>query len=142
MNVVLNTMIIAVHAVKDLIGVMNMNRKECLKAYENLCSALIETDYVECHKCYSYQTHEEELGVFYKLIEEHFDNPPLKFEELEVGMWIWDNLHKTYIHIFTFDIVYDSVKFGLSSSIQIIIETDNDYVVFEPNRFYRKQVEE
>lgn len=134
MNVVLNTMIIAVHAVKDLIGVMNMNRKECLKAYENLCSALIKTDYVECHKCYSYQTHEEELGVFYKLIEEHFDNPPLKFEELEES--------KDYYHF----------EYGW---IRILNINDRDCIVivslgcpgyfsmeFEECMFYRKQVEE
>ena len=110
-----------------------MDKKECLKAYEILCSALIETDYVECHKCYSYQTHEEELGVFYKLIEEHFDNPPLKFEELEEN--------KNYYHF-----VYGWIR--------ILNIRDRDRIVivsldcpgyfsmeFEENSFYRKQVE-
>lgn len=67
------------------------------------------------------------------LIHEYFDNPPLSFEEMKEGDWIWDNLHKTYIHIFAFDIVSPSVK---------IIQTDDDYTPFELNRFYRKQVKE
>lgn len=67
------------------------------------------------------------------LIHEYFDNPPLLFEEMKEGDWIWDNLHKTYIHIFAFDIVSPSVK---------IIQTDDDYTPFELNRFYRKQVKE
>lgn len=67
------------------------------------------------------------------LIHEYFDNPPLPLEEIKEGDWIWDNLHKTYIHILAFDIVSPSVK---------IIQTDDDYTPFELNRFYRKQVKE
>lgn len=109
---------------------MKLTKDECVKALH----ALYFSDWSD-------DRGDEFYDVLLKLINERFDNPPLSFEEMKEGDWIWDNLHKTYIHIFTFDIVYDSVKFGLSSSIQIIIETDNDYVVFEPNRFYRKQVE-
>ena len=68
-----------------------------------------------------------------ELIYEHFHNPPLRFEELKEGMWIWDNVLKEYIHILTID-------FGVPSGC--LIETENEYVPFEEGRFYRKQVEE
>ncbi|MCR0360838.1 hypothetical protein MKD08_08880 [[Clostridium] innocuum] len=29
-----------------------------------------------------------------QLINEHFDNQPLKFEDLEEGMWVWDDKNK------------------------------------------------
>lgn len=75
----------------------------------------------------------KKADVLLKLIHDRFDNFSLAFEELKEGMWVWDNLHKMYIHVLNFDVVSDS---------KIIIETDDDYTPFEPNRFYRKQVEE
>jgi hypothetical protein len=68
-----------------------------------------------------------------KLIDEHFDNPPLKFEELEEGMVVWDNLEKNYIEIcdsFNGQKIY--YKFGIN--IPYIF-------MFQENRFYRRQVE-
>ena len=66
------------------------------------------------------------------LINEHFDNPPLKFEELEVGMWVWDNKRKEWCVLAAFwkDALNRYYVSGLSDS------------PFEENRFYRKQVEE
>lgn len=61
-------------------------------------------------------------------------NPPLKFEELKEGMWVWDNLYKfdvrvakicekqNYFYVANYDVVGRLVK-------------------FEENRFYRKKVE-
>lgn len=34
-----------------------------------------------------------------ELISEHFDPQPYKFEELKVGMWVWDNQQKECIKI-------------------------------------------
>lgn len=59
-----------------------MNKEECLKAHDNLCKALIKTDYVECVKGYTYQTMEDELEMFYQLINEHFEVIE-KHEQLE-----------------------------------------------------------
>lgn len=67
------------------------------------------------------------------LIHEYFDNPPLSFEEMKEGDWIWDNVLKEYIHILTIDFEVPS---------EGLIETKNEYVPFEEGRFYRKQVEE
>ena len=67
-----------------------------------------------------------------KLIDEHFDNPPLKFEELKVGMWVWDNKRKEWCVLSAFwkDALHRYYISGLSDS------------PFEENRFYGKQVEE
>ena len=40
---------------------------------------------------------QHEANIFKLLIEEHFDNPPLKFEDLKEGMWVWECM-KRIIH--------------------------------------------
>lgn len=65
--------------------------------------------------------------VLQGFIEEHFDNPPLKFEELEIGQPYWDNKDKLWC-IYADYHVFDYID-GFGSE-------------FEENRFYRKQVEE
>lgn len=77
---------------------------------------------------------EQEHEILSKLIKQHFDNPPLKFEELEVGMWVWYKPLKQWKKIYRMN--PDRVCFQW-------IEFDDGYVVdFEENMFYRKQVEE
>ena len=74
-----------------------------------------------------------------ELIHEHFDNPPLEFEELKPNMWVWDNEMKEWIQIVHLTNFLGATKFvnfyinGLSELI------DSEY---EPNRFYRKEVQE
>lgn len=70
--------------------------------------------------------------ILLQLIDEHFDNPPLKFEELKVGMWVWDNKRKEWCVLSAFwkDALNRYYISGLSDS------------PFEENRFYRKQVME
>ena len=58
-----------------------LTKEEILKAHDNLCKALIKTDYVECVKGYTYQTMEDELEMFYQLINEHFELK-VKYEKL------------------------------------------------------------
>lgn len=112
---------------------MMLIKKECQKAYEELCKALITTDYVECHKVYTYQKYEQELGIFYKLIKEHFLNPPLKYEEIEEGKWYWHNNKKEWVKILNKDVC---------TSVSPVIETIHEYINFERNCLYRKQVKE
>lgn len=50
-----------------------MNKQECIEAHETLCNQLVRTDYVECNPTYTYQECENELGIFYQLIIEHFE---------------------------------------------------------------------
>lgn len=119
---------------------MSLTKKECLEAHKELCNALVTTDYVDGRAVSTYPIYEDELGILYKLINEHFDNEPLKFEELKDGMWIWDNKHKVYNRVretFNFG-NYNVVKFAyLNETTQW-----GDTIEFEENRFYRKQAED
>ncbi len=119
------------------------SKEKCLEAYETLKSALYVTTYdferfpINCEPVYV-----EEMNVFKQLIDEHFDNPPLKFEELKVGMWVWDNKHKVYNCISRiYQNLYPNVNAiqfkHLNESTQW-----GDIIEFEENRFYRKQVQE
>lgn len=69
-----------------------------------------------------------------RLIHEHFDNPPLKFDELEEGMWIWDNKMVLYIRI--------AKIIGKTIYTEDFLYGFDCYGRYEKNRFYRKQVEE
>lgn len=90
------------------------------------------------------------------LIEEHFSNPPLKFEELIKHKVVWDNELKEYAFVLEqykptilnvpapSDLQAISLEYRggeieclLSEKVE---ETINDYYV--PNRFYRKEVQE
>lgn len=77
-------------------------------------------------------------SLFERLIHEHFYNPPLKFEELKEGMWVWDNKRKVKLLIAYCYSEDDMGYYNLSNP------EDYKYVhiEFEENRFYRKQVEE
>ena len=71
--------------------------------------------------------------ILKKLIHEHFDNPPLKFEELKEGMFVWDKKQNTWIEISEIS-EYQSIKFYM------IGWECKETILYEPNRFYRKEV--
>lgn len=75
--------------------------------------------------------------LFEKLIHEYFDNPPLKWEELEPDMWIWDKKFNQWIQI---DETWSSYKKFINGWIvgSDLLQT----IEFEPDRFYRKEVQE
>lgn len=77
----------------------------------------------------------EEIGIFKKLIDEHFDNPPLKFEELQVGMWVWSNEFKGWFKIHSIS-DKNNIELQLSLIGNLVLT-----VTFNENQFYRKQVE-
>ena len=79
------------------------------------------------------------LEVIENLIDEHFSNPPLKYEELKAGMWVWNNYSKRYMLI---DFIREDVL--VADELQYDPkENEYDYEVqYEPNRFYRKEVQE
>ena len=76
---------------------------------------------------------------FEKRIEELESNPPLKFEELEKGMWVWvKDMHK-YQQITR--VFIDESVFIKGHGIRMV-ETNNRGLGYEENRFYRYQVKE
>lgn len=112
-----------------------MNRAECERAYADLefCREVMRESIERNGEIINpVSSFDKAMVMFARLIEEHFDNPPLKFEELEVGMWVWDNKRKEWCVLAAFwnDALNRYYVSGLSDSR------------FEENRFYRKQVEE
>lgn len=77
------------------------------------------------------------LECFEYLIKEQFDNPPLKWEELNKGYPIYDNdeIVCGWKFIYMIDKEY--------KQLLLIDEEGNvDWVNYEENRFYRKEVQE
>lgn len=105
-----------------------------------------DAEYVnECHDdfCISMRNNIKQLE---NLIKEHFDNPPLKFEELKKGVWLWDNKNKCYFECepaISTDmaecVTYISFWYNTGEDEDNFFE---EYEEFEENRFYRKQVKD
>lgn len=77
--------------------------------------------------------------ILKNLIEEHFSNPPLKFEELKEGMWVWDNNWNQYFEICE---IYPKTKeFDVLIHQNRINKLRYEPMKFEENRFYRKEVQ-
>lgn len=74
------------------------------------------------------------LEVIENLIDEHFDNPPLKWEELKSYMWIWDKGEEEWLLVCNKWKEYDKEYLKVCS----IYEYDA-VCKFEENRFYRKE---
>lgn len=73
------------------------------------------------------------------LLQELVDNPPLKFENLKEGMWIWDDKTKSYIYIFK-PLDWKPVK-GIRYASHIITNSvEGYYMDFEESRFYHREV--
>lgn len=73
-----------------------------------------------------------------KLINEKFDNPPLKLEELEDGEWYWCEEYGWCLMNFYEDLD-GKIHFEANTVMNDKIDLSFD---FEENRFYRKQVKD
>lgn len=110
-----------------------LTKEECINALENiLCNiGVARSDYRTSGKA------KEDYCTLNSLIEEHFSNPPLYMGEIPKGIWIWDNVNKECIRslgcVELDGIIY--VKFERSENSFI-----TNYLEYEPNRFYRKEV--
>lgn len=76
-----------------------------------------------------------------RLIHEHFDNPPLKWEELKEGMWVWDSQLKWFFRISICNVKIENFEYIKFFKVEKY-EGGSMLMFYEPNRFYRKQVEE
>lgn len=112
-------------------GVMNLlTKEECTYALNDLKNII--KDILGDESCV-----DECIKTLQKLIDEHFDNPPLKWEELKEGMLVYDKNIKSWIEI---DKTFEDTKQYVSCwSIGWPYEKRFPY---EPNRFYRKEVRE
>lgn len=117
-----------------------LSREECEKALETLSSPPYESScggcicgVSDCGDCPNNKANK----LLNQLIDEHFDNPPLKFEELKEGMWVWDNLIKEWVKVeitretYTKFIECWTIGWHLLKKIEC-----------KGNRFYRKEVQE
>lgn len=112
-----------------------MTREQC----DNALSDLFEN-----HDKYL-SSSRKPLIVMEKLIEEHFDNPPLSFEDLKkmLGEPVWDN--KVKIWFIISEITEHSHKYlhellflyGSNGSYEVVMSGIDDI----ENRFFRKKVE-
>lgn len=111
---------------------MMLTKEECEKALNSLYK--VADKLVLDHNIFigSYD-------ILKKLIQVHFSNPPLYMDEIPKGIWIWDNVNKECIRslgcVELDGIIY--VKFERSENSFI-----TNYLEYEPNRFYRKEVQE
>ena len=112
---------------------MNLIREECEKAFKEIENATTEITYNEF---------KNQLNVLNQLINEHFDNPPLKWEEIKEGDFVFDKdfngLGGEWLKI--------CVKF-INGFGEKVLECgacgsgDLQTRTYKDDRFYRKQVE-
>lgn len=109
-----------------------LTKEECTYALNDLKNII--KDILGDESCVN-----ECIKTLQKLIDEYFDNPPLKFEELKEGMWVWDNQLKWF-----FKVVICNVKIEGYESLKMFkvekYEGGSMLMLYEPNRFYRKEV--
>ena len=112
-----------------------LTKEECDNALDRVARFCSWFSPYECPECIKLKN---ELDILDKLIEEHFSNPPLKFDELEENMWVWDNKRKVKLLIAYCYSEDDMGYYNLSNP------EDYKYIhiEFEENRFFRKEVQE
>ena len=112
-----------------------LTKEECLEAIEKLF-------YIGCDSYYR-ELRDKIVELFEQLINEHFDNPPLKFEELEKGMPLWDYICDCWIYVVDIHKDFGDKRF---TYVYWFDKNDDYYIAkyeeFEENRFYRYEVKE
>ena len=83
---------------------------------------------------------EKQYSVLQKLIEEHFDNPPLKFEDLKPGMWVWDNFFTTLTRVENTYLYSDDALAKGTKMITFYCDAGVITRLFKENRYYPVQI--
>lgn len=134
-----------------------LTKEECAKALEHI-KTLRGSNYGGYYSGFNNSAlpFDEDINVMQELMYEHFDNPPLGFEELIKHKVVWDNEIKEFAFVLEqykptilnvpapSDLQAVSLKY-MSGGTECLLsekveETINDY--YQPNRFYRKEVQE
>ena len=117
-----------------------MNKEECIRAIRVICCRDETGGCMEA--VYSYL--KPEIDILIELIHEHFDNPPLKVEDLIQLITndkncectpIWDNEYKCWRLLDSLYVTDEGVKLTFKGSSAFKFN-------FEENNFFRKKVEE
>ncbi len=112
-----------------------LTKEECTKALDNITLEVSTMDNEDTRLIES--NVDVEINLLDDLIKEHFDNPPLKFEELEDGEWYWCEAYGWCLMNF-----YEDLHGKIHYKANTVLDNEIDLLVeFEENRFYRKQVE-
>lgn len=113
-----------------------LTKEECLKTLDDIRYLNVAIFNETCgEEWFGEFEQTKEFKVFEKLIKEHFDNKPLKFEELEVMKPYWDNKEKEWCYFAT---LHNDLKTGVK--ITISSPPLMSAFKFEENMFYRKEV--
>lgn len=112
---------------------MMLTEKECKEALSEIEDSLCELEQIKTGVVVNC-LFDKNLETINQLIEEHYSNPPLKFEELQE--------RETYYHIY-----YGWISIRSISDCEcILINTLNSdgykQIEFEEDCFYRKEVQE
>lgn len=110
-----------------------LTEKECREALDKIqgqCDYLSET----FHRFSAWEI-SESCRIFEKLICEHFDNPPLKIEELKKYEPIFDNEDLGWIFV-------SNVNKVAKCIVCLDVDGNRHILNFTDNRFYRKEVKE
>ena len=112
-----------------------LTKEKCLDALSALEMEIMHASSL------SYKYKERVLSVsnvLFQLINEHFNNPPLEFLDIEEGDWIWNNASKEYIKVLN--------KYVHQGKGMLVIKNHlrnhPEEIKFVEGRFYRKQVQE
>lgn len=119
-----------------------LTKEECLKALSFIEDQTTEIEDYRSIPWVSVNEFEKEITILRKLINEHFDNKSLKFEDLEDVTGAWDNKFEKWCLI-----IKDSsaiFKNGKPHEQGILVKYSNftTKIIFEDDRFYRKKIEE
>lgn len=104
-----------------------LTKEECLKALRYITDLYEELYITRLKESGNHIDDTKEYWLLEELINEHFSNKPLDFEELKEDMWVWDNKRKEWC------------KFLCCCVFEYLDGYDDE---FEENRYYRKQVKE
>ena len=116
-----------------------LNRDECDNALTRLLRPYfakvdVQNVYHDINRGHSI---DEDSNLLTLLIMEHFNNPPLKWDELKEDMWIWDSKECEYIFIDRLWISDSNKKMMIYKGLGSQVKGE-----FIEDRFYRKEVQE